>query len=317
MNISIIIPNYNGEELLEKNLPQVLSAVENYQKGKIEIIIPDDPSTDNSHKVIAAFLKSLEGTGIIGKTTSNRNKKIAGFSRNVNRGVALSTGDILILLNSDVVPHKGFLDPLIAAFADDEVFAVGCLDESEEQGKVILRGRGVGRWHRGFLEHAPGDIRKRNTLWASGGSSAFRKSVWERLHGMDFLYDPFYWEDIDLSYRALKSGYKVLFCPESIVRHQHETGTIQTTFTPAHIKKIAYRNQIIFVWKNITETRLLLEHILTLPYHCLIAIVTRDWAFLAGLIQASGHFSQVMKARRIAKKLFVRKDSVILREHHT
>src|SRR5579863_4150493 len=101
MNISIIIPNYNGERVLSKNLPHVLVAVKGYKKGKVEIIIPNDPSTDKSKEVIADFIVSLKGTGVIGKTVDNARKEESGFSKNVSRGVALATGDILLLLNND------------------------------------------------------------------------------------------------------------------------------------------------------------------------------------------------------------------------
>jgi glycosyltransferase involved in cell wall biosynthesis len=85
MNLSIIIPNYNGEKLLQKNLPKVLEAVK-LHKGNVEIIIPDDPSTDNSRKVIKKFIDSIYSKNIVGKTIENRSKKEAGFSKNVNRG---------------------------------------------------------------------------------------------------------------------------------------------------------------------------------------------------------------------------------------
>ena len=116
MNISIIIPNYNGEKILPKNLPHILVAVKEYKKGKVEIIIPNDPSTDKSKEVIASFIRSLQGTGIVGKTIDNSKKDESGFSKNVNRGVALATGDILVLLNSDVRPHKIFLSRFFHIF---------------------------------------------------------------------------------------------------------------------------------------------------------------------------------------------------------
>ena len=55
-------------------------------------------------------------------------------------------------------------------------------------------------------------------------------TVGAKLGGFDGLYDPFYWEDIDLSYRAQKSGYKVIFEPKSIVTHEHEKGTVKEMF---------------------------------------------------------------------------------------
>lgn len=317
MDISIIIPNYNGEKILQKNLPKVLEAVKNYKKGKVEIIIPDDPSTDRSGEVIKDFINSIKENHIVGKTVENRKKEDAGFSKNVNRGVSLATGDILILLNSDVSPHKDFLEPLLVHFSESEVFAVGCMDESIEEGKTILRGRGIGKWQRGFLHHAAGELDKTNTLWVSGGSSAFRKSIWEKLNGLDVLYNPFYWEDIDLSYRALKSGYTIYFEPKSVVVHEHEEGAIKTKFKPKHVQKIAYRNQFIFVWKNITDGSLLFSHIFWLPYHLLKAVTRKDWVFLQGFVLALLQMEQIKKSRDRAGRHFVKRDKEILKRVKT
>lgn len=314
MNLSIIIPNYNGENLLKKNLPLVLNAVKNYKSGNVEIIIPDDPSTDNSGKIIKDFIAGITQKNITGKTVSNSDKKEAGFSKNINRGVVLATGDILILLNSDVAPHEDFLDALLPHFSDPQVFAVGCMDESIEDGQKILRGRGVGKWEKGFLFHARGDIEKNNTLWVSGGSSAFRKKIWDKIGGLDDLYNPFYWEDIGLSYRALKAGYKIIFEKKSKVVHEHEKGTIKTMVKSSGIKKIAYRNQFIFVWLNITDKDLLLSHILYLPYHLLTSLLRKDWLFYSGFILACGKINEILKKRKQHTKLFTKTDKEILKE---
>ena len=316
MNISIIIPNYNGEKLLRKNLPLVIDAVKNYEKGKIEIIIPDDPSTDNSRKFIKEFIENNKEKNIAVLTINNDKKSESGFSKNVNRGVNISTGDILILLNSDVYPHKNFLEPLLKPFEDEEVFAVGCLDESIEDGKKVLRGRGLGRFERGFLVHNAGEVDKKNTLWVSGGSGAFRKKIWEKLGGFDKLYDPFYWEDIDLSYKAQKSGYKIFFEPESVVTHEHEKGIVKEMFEDEYVKNISYRNQFIFVWKNITDYNLIVAHILWLPYHFAYAFMRRDWEFIKGFFQALIIFNEIMKSRTSAIKLFVKKDYEIIKSNN-
>ena len=314
MNISIIIPNYNGEKLLKKNLPKVLEAVRNYKKGEVEIIIPDDPSTDNSRQVIKNFIENIKEKNITGKTIENRSKKEAGFSKNVNRGVSLATGDIFILLNSDVAPHVEFLDALLKHFKDEKVFAVGCMDESIEGGRKVFRGRGIGRWQRGFLIHKEGRLDKDNTLWASGGSSAFRKSIWVKLRGLDPLYNPFYWEDIDLSYRALKSGYKIVFEPKSIVTHEHEKGAIQSKFKPSKVKRMAYRNQFLFIWKNITQGSLFFSHIYWLPYHFLKALLRGDLVFFKGFYFALIKIPQVIQSRGLARRSFIKTDLEVLKE---
>lgn len=314
MNISIVIPNYNGEKILPKNLPHILSSVKEYKGGKVEIIIPNDPSTDKSKEVIASFISSLEGTGIVGKTVDNFKKEESGFSKNVNRGVALATGDILLLLNSDVRPHHDFLEPLLSHFSDEKVFAVGCMDESIEDEETVLRGRGVAYWARGFLHHQAGNLDKENTFWVSGGSGAFRKKIWDKIGGLDILFNPFYWEDIDLSYRALKSGYKLVFEKKSVVVHEHEEGAIKTKFKPKFVQKIVYRNQFFFIWKNITDMNLLVSHIVWLPYHFVKALQRKDWSFFKGFYLAITQMSRVENSRYRAKKLFVRKDMEVINE---
>lgn len=304
MDISIIIPNYNGEEILSKNLPKVLEEIKGYKKGDIEVIITDDFSTDKSVEVIKKFPQ-------IKLITSLKN---TGFSSNVNRGVAKAKGDIILLLNTDVYPEKGFLDPLINHFKDENVFAVGCMDKSVEGTDVILRGRGVAYWRRGFFVHQRGEVDKNDTMWVSGGSGAFRKLFWDKLGGLNSLYDPFYWEDIDLSYRAQKAGYKVLFEPKSVVWHEHEKGAIKRKYTPFTVKTIAFRNQFFFVWTNVTDLNLLISHFLWLPYHFLNTILKGDFAFLLGFFRSLILTPKVIQSRNRNKKFFVIKDKQLLKK---
>jgi len=312
MNLSIVIPTYNGEKILQENLPKILQSIKGYKKGTIEIIITDDPSTDNSVNVIKKFIASVKEKNIIVKTCFNKDVKQRGFSKNVNRGVRLATGEILILLNSDVIPHTGFLTPLLKHFENPQIFGVGCMDESVEEGKVVLRGRGVASWRHGFLMHAAGKLDKTSTFWVSGGSSAFRKSIWDKIGGLNELYNPFYWEDVDLSYRAVKCGYRVLFEPESIVRHEHEEGTIKKNFSEYDKIKVVYRNQFIFVWINITDPQLLFSHFVWLPYHSLKALFRKDKAYFWGLSHALVQIPPILLYKKKMEEMFVVSDKKII-----
>ncbi len=305
MKISVIIPNYNGEELLKRNIPKVIVALLEYS-GPKEIIIADDASTDNSIEVIKKIIQENKNVDIkLVDSIVNR-----GFSSNVNAGVNVSVGDIIILLNTDVAPKKNFLKPLLAHFSDEKTFAVGSLDESIEGSRTVLRGRGIGQFKRGFLVHKAGELDKDNTLWVSGGSSAFRKSIWDKLGGLDENFDPFYWEDIDLSFRALKSGYKIYFEKESVVVHEHEKGSIKNEFSSKKIKKIAYRNQIMFIWKN-TNFGTLISNIFWLPYHLIKTLVNGDSSFVKGFILAVIKLPRIIGGRRKAQKLFSLSDSQV------
>lgn len=304
MRTSIVIPNYNGEELLRKNLPRVFEAAGYYRNkgwGDVEVIVVDDCSKDQSIEVLKNF-----------NVTLVKNSKNLGFSSTVNRGVEESKGEIVVLLNTDVVPEKDFLKPLIEHFSDESVFAVGCMDRSAEGKNILRRGRGVGRWEMGLLVHARGEVDKTDTLWVGGGSGAFRKTIWQRLGGFDELYNPFYWEDIDLSYRALKSGYTVLFEAKSVVTHEHEKGVIKRVFTEREITTIAYRNQFIFAWKNMTDAILWMEHMLYFPYHLASALVRADLPFFVGFFQAFILLPNIIQSSLKARKLFVKTDREVI-----
>ena len=317
MHISIIIPNYNGAHLLKKNLPAVFRAVQYYKEKTHkdgEIIIVDDASTDASLSVISNFspfgdLRQFP----ISNFQCIANERNLGFSSTVNKGVNSALGDIIVLLNTDVSPEKEFLIPLLKHFADEKVFAVGAMDKSREEGKEVLRGRGIGKWQRGFLIHAAGKLNKETSLWVSGGSGAFRKSFWEMLCGLDELFNPFYWEDIDISYRALKSGMKIVFEKESVVFHEHERGAIQTKYSKKDIGKIAYRNQFIFVWKN-ADVQMLITHFVWLPYHIVKAIFRLDFIFLQAFFLALSLLPEIIQARKKVHKYFIYSDEVVIKD---
>lgn len=308
MKISIVIPNFNGENLLRTNLPKVIEAIKNYKDEK-EIIVADDTSIDESRKVVEEIKKENKDL----KITFLSNSKNLGFSSNVNRAVKKTTGEILILLNTDVYPKDNFLTPLLSHFKNKNVFAVGCLERSiESDGNVVLRGRGEGSWKRGFLVHKKGEVNKESTLWVSGGSGAFRREIWEKLNGFNNLYDPFYWEDIDLSYRALKSGYGILFEPESLVVHEHEKGAIKSRYSQSKIKSIVYRNQFIFVWENATDYFLRFSHFFWLPYYFVKALLSSDWAFFIGFSNALILLPKVITSSLNLKKTFIKKDKEVI-----
>jgi GT2 family glycosyltransferase len=237
MTVSIIIPNWNGRKLLQKFIPFVVTA-----SAGVKITIIDDCSSDDSIQYIKTYYPNIS---LLSK------RKHDGYASTVNFGVKHAHSDIVVLLNNDIKPEKGFLKPLIDHFSDPCLFAVGCMDKSiEKNGSIALRGRGIAKWRNGFYIHSRGEVNQHDTAWVSGGSGAFRKNMWEKLGGMDERFNPFYWEDIDLSFRAVRAGYKILFEPASVVWHYHEIGKIKSEYSESDIQKISYRNQFLFLWKN-------------------------------------------------------------------
>lgn len=298
LSVSIVVPNWNGAHLLSKNLPSVLAACPGSQ-----VIVADDASTDGSVELIRKNFPLV---------TVVENVKQLGFAGNVHSGVDRATGDIVILLNTDVRPQKDFLVPLLARFADPNVAAVGCLEESHDPGGIVLRGRGVARWEKGYFIHSRGDVDASDTAWVSGGSSAYRRSVWQKLGGMDVMYNPFYWEDIDFSYQMLKAGYSIVFEKTSIVGHFHEEGKIKTSYTPLEVKKIVYRNQFIFLWKNISDVRIWADHIVWTPIRLIQSLMGGDTLMLQGYVMAMSKLPAIVSSRKRASRYWKKSDSQTL-----
>jgi len=253
--VSVIIPNWNGEKLLEKNLPRVLKAL----PAGTEVIIIDNGSVDRSVNYLERIGFSPSGKG---KLVLVKNKKNLGFAYACGQGVKLAQGEIVVLLNTDVIPKKGFLTSVMKLFADKKVFAVSFNERQFGWSKLWWRG--------GFIHHGVGGRGKRPhpSAWASGGSAAFRKSYWRKLNGFDLLYEPFYWEDFDLGFRAWANGWKVLWDPQAVVEHKHEASTSKVS--QGYVSMIKERNQLLFIWKNITNPWWRLTHFFGLIFRVLM-----------------------------------------------
>lgn len=310
MTVDIIIPNYNGSHLIKKNIKSVLTSLDGYE-GKL--IIVDDGSFLADEHALYELIENMRKSSVR-KIEYIKHSSNKGFSSAVNTGVKASSADFVVLLNTDVVPEENFLEtPLKKLRENDRLFAVGCMDKSIENGKTILRGRGVAKWSKGLLQHERGEIDKSDTFWVSGGSSVFRREIYNSLNGMDEIYNPFYWEDIDLSFRAQKAGYEILFDSNSVVTHMHEEGSIKKNFKKDTVTFTAYRNQFIFVWKNITDNKFLLSHILFLPAHFFWALRRGDINFFKGFCLALMKLPAIINKRQKQKKYYRVSDKEIIK----
>lgn len=276
MRVSIVIPNWNGQEKLKKNLPKVLKT-----KGVSEVVVVDDASTDGSVELIEKEFPEIK---LI------KRPKNGGFSSTVNLGVKSAKGDLVFLLNSDAVPDVDCLKPILDHFKDPQVFSVGC----------NVGGTWVwGYFKDGFFWHGQSKENTKDahqTLWASGGSGVFRKSIWDTLGGLDELFDPFYEEDVDLGYRATKRGYINVFEPNAKVEHYKEPGVIEENFSKSSVARVAQRNQLMFIWKNIHDSQMIRAHILKL-----IGMLLTKPGYWQVFLPAFGRLSQVLKKRSIEK----------------
>lgn len=277
LSVSIVMPSINGEQLLEKNLPKVIDAWKFNGNNIKEIIIVDDGSIDGS----VAMLKSKFPSVKLIKHKVNR-----GFSSAVNTGVRAATGELILLLNTDVIPEKDFLVAVHPHFSDARMFAVSL----HEHGY----GWGRGYFGDGYIQLAGGNEDKNPhiSFYVSGGSGVFRRSYWVMLGGMDEkLLSPFYWEDIDLCYRAAKRGLILIWEPNGIVVHKHES-TI-SKFPKEYVARVRERNQLLMLWKNITSANLMRKHIVGL-----IARLIKHPGYIRIVLMALSRFGIMIGRRR-------------------
>ena len=243
MKISVIITNWNGLSLLKKNLEQIIKTSIEAE----EIIVADDYSSDQS----VDFVKSLQKKYPQLKLISNKTN--FGFGKNSNNAISKSKGDLVVMLNSDIFPHQNYIKNSLKHFSDPNLFGVGFAELGHENWARIF-------WGGGYLQHEPGiDIKKTHiTAWLSGGGSIVRKEIFQKLGGFDKVYEPFYCEDLDLGFRAWKSGYTLLWEPKCIIEHNHES--TMSKFSKGLLNYVKERNRLLSVWRNITDPNLILSN---------------------------------------------------------
>src|SRR5262249_36584919 len=157
--------------------------------------------------------------------------------------------DIVVLLNNDMVVDPAFLRPLLDGFGPDTFAVSSQIFLQDQNARREETGRTTGSFRRGMIDYSHMPLEGREltrayypTLWAGGGSSAFDRRRFVALGGFDPLYSPAYVEDADLSYRAWKTGWEVLFAPASVVYHKHRASSSRR-FRPAELQAFVLRNQ--------------------------------------------------------------------------
>src|SRR5665647_1508012 len=210
---TVVIPNWNGKDLLAKYIPSILTALAGNPAN--QILVVDNGSTDGSADFLRANFPEITVLAL------PQNLSFGGGS---NAGFSAARNDIVVLLNSDMRVAPDFLAPLLEGFSDPEVFAVSCQIFFSDSTRLREEtGLTQGWWQDGSLR-----VRHRNDggvddlfpcFYGGGRSCAFDRSKFLELGGFDPLLEPFYLEDTDLGYMAWKRGWKVLYQPRSVVFH--------------------------------------------------------------------------------------------------
>ena len=295
MRVSIVIPNFNGKELLKKNLPKVIEAVNNTKNNIYELIIVDDGSNDES---VAYINRNYKKEVKLIKHTKNR-----GFSAAVNTGVRATKGDIICLLNTDVSPRPDFLEKTSNIFNNNNVFAISLNEDGYGPAK--------GYFENGYIQigNKTKTIETEPSFYVSGGSGLFRKSIWQELGGLDEkLLSPAYWEDIDICFRAAKRGYQNLWYKNAHVTHIHESTV--SKLPKKYIERIRERNQLLMLWKNIHSKTLISKHI-----KAMLVRAFKNPGYFTVIFMALSKIGLVLKSRQKEIKESIVSDEAVFQKY--
>ena len=240
--VSLIVVNYNGKSYLKDCFNSLAQL--NYPKNKMEFIMVDNCSVDNSIEFIK---KNYPSVSII---RSDRNS----YARANNLGIMKTRGKFVALLSNDVKIDMGWLIELIKVITNSKkIGAVGS--------KILLldgRIQSVGQqeypnlyWGDiGFHEIDKGQYEKIKEVESINCAAVlFRKECLEDIGLLD--EDFTYLEDIDLAIRCKRRGWKMTYVPSSIAHHRYSgTSFITNPEDPESVQRQKVeKNRLILIAK--------------------------------------------------------------------
>jgi len=252
-DVSVIIPNYNGEKFIANCLDSMM-VQSFYEFGQLEIIVVDDCSTDASVEMIKTYKN----------VTLLENPVNSGFDRSVNQGILASHGKYCLLLNNDVVVDPDFVRYLYLHIDDDPaIFSVSSkmvryyerdkLDDTGDFYNILGWG-----YKRGDGQTVDSHHKVTPIFSACAGAGIYRRSVFSEIGLFDEVFFA-YMEDVDIGYRGLINGYKNRYEPKAICYHIGSATTAEgQKYSPFKVQ-ISARNNVYVAYKNMPLVQLLLN----------------------------------------------------------
>ena len=209
--VSIIIVNYNSGNLILDCVQSILES----SYTNLEIILVDNASSDDSHKVCKEKFQSV---------FLIENKQNLGYCEGNNVGIKSAKGEFVVILNPDTTVEPNWLNELLKAFQDlgDGLYQPKILALSDKK-IIATTGNMIHIFGFGFArDRGEIDKNQRSTIeqigYASGTCLFTSTSVMKKIG----LFDPFlflYHDDLDLGWRAAQMGIKSFYVPKSVIYH--------------------------------------------------------------------------------------------------
>jgi len=296
--IAVVILNWNGEKHLKTFLPSV---VEYSSAPNIDIIVADNGSTDESIMMLKNEFNTVKIIGL---------DKNYGFAGGYNKAIEQLSNEYIILLNSDVEVTPHWIDPVIDLMESNDLIvaampkirAFKAKDNFEYAGAAggfldilaypFCRGRILQNIE---SDHHQYDINS-EVFWATGACMFIKNKAFKEAGGLD---DKFFahMEEIDLCWRLKNRGYKIMFCPDSIVYH---LGGATLDYGNPRKTYLNFRNSLFTMHKNLSLFIFMRLMLLRFPLDMLaIAHLTYNKQFKAAfnIIKAYIDFINTKKVR--------------------
>jgi len=236
--VSVVIPTWNRKDL-------VLDCVASLKRQtfqEFEVLVVDDGSTDGTAQALEERFPDVR----LVRLPENR-----GFCVAINAGIRAAAGDLVLLLNNDIVLEPGFLDALVKA-ADSSKAALFAPLLFWRDAPDVIHSAGDSQYANGRPEsigfRCPAEgFRFPETIFgASAAAGLFRRAVFDRVGVTDERFVA-YFEDSDLCFRARLAGFGATFVPDAVGYHIGSASIAGRTWWRT---RQCYRNHALLVVKN-------------------------------------------------------------------
>jgi len=214
MDLSIVIVSFNTKKILKSCLNSIF---QNKFKGKLEVIVVDNNSSDNSSLMVEKGFKEV---------VLIKNRENLGFAKAANQGIKKSKGKFVLLLNSDIIVKENSLNLLFNFIKDRDDLGVlgGRLlnkDDSVQGSCYYLPTlwRAIIKYG-SFFKYAPQGQEPIQVEAVTGAVFLIPRKIIKKIGLLDERYF-IYFEELDYCRRVKKAGFKVFYLPTAEFIHFH------------------------------------------------------------------------------------------------
>lgn len=271
--VSILIPAHNEEKVIGRILQRAIELT--YPKEKIEIIVIDDASTDQTSEIVENFAKEHKQIKVIHRKMGEGGK---GKSVVLNEGLKHANGEIIFCFDADYYPQRDIIEKLTAYFVDPKVGAVqGRVTVLNEPNTMVTRLVALERIGGYRVDQlARDDLRLMPQFGGTVGG--FRRNLLESLGGWDTNMLA---EDTDLTFRVYLAGYKIRYvneaeCYEEAVETWRSYGRQRYRWARGHMQA-AFRHLWPLVRSQNLSLREKIDGLLLLNVYFMPLLVVLAW----------------------------------------